>query len=363
MSSFNRYRKSGEASGDDEGTPGKNFLDRWQTGSSHLQERKTIDASIASQEILAALRLRRGSETASWLSSLSQELSDVGGGVAGPNDPPTQSAMTDWLERMFDQFQSYADEFNQTAEGTDLIVNCAPPTYRYQLASDRSQSGDSTSGKITTLEGHLSTRYWAMLIRGRYEKIEIFVLPVETLLGFSASRLGEKDFPPLMEINAVWKDNQLSWQLCWQTLSYDNLQDLTRELFGDLVRVAGGTMSNAELFAHHSCKLSLGESLAVGFVRGDGKQAAGNPNQKVCELPKSRGVFKRPSDLTILDSCHRLLAAIDMNIDQLLQEGKQALECEDMRRFDELKQLTSKLDSLKVSINRHLLDLQALKDK
>jgi len=86
MSSSNRYRKSGEASGDDEGTPGKNFLDRWQTGSSHLQERKTIDASIASQEILAALRLRRGSETASWLSSLSQELSDVGGGVAGPND-------------------------------------------------------------------------------------------------------------------------------------------------------------------------------------------------------------------------------------------------------------------------------------
>lgn len=370
--SFNRYWKTGEAKGDDENKSGTGFPDRWQLGRKHSSEQQDIDVSAASEEILSALRVKRGPETASWLTSLNQEIGELpraASPVASGANQQKQVAMVNWLDQMFDLFQGYADEFNQTAQGTDLIVNCSRPSYVYQLSNDHSPSGESGLVKVTTFEGHLSTRFWAMLIRGRYEKIEVFILPAETLLGFSARRLGESDYPPLIEISAIWQNNQLSWRICDHALSYESLAHLTKELFGDLIRVASGTMTNAELFAQHSCKLSLGESLAVGYVpshhttslKGEAPSTALNAAPFDANPPAtvSNPQLRRP-DLTIIESANQLIAAIEDNVSQLLQEGKHALETEDTRRFDELKNLTTKLDALKGSLQRSLLELKAI---
>lgn len=370
--SFNRYWKTGEAKGDDESKSGTGFPDRWQLGSKHSSAQQGIDVSAASEEILSALRVKRGPETASWLTSLNQEIGEVSRAAspaASGANQQKQVAMVNWLDQMFDLFQAYADEFNQTAQGTDLIVNCSRPSYVYQLSNDHSPSGESGLVKVTTFEGHLSTRFWAMLIRGRYEKIEVFILPAETLLGFSARRLGESDYPPLIEISAIWQGNQLSWRLCDHALSDESLAHLTKELFGDLIRVASGTMTNAELFAQHSCKLALGESLAVGYVasdhtissKGEAPSTALNTGPFDANPPAtvSNPQVRRP-DLTIIESANQLIAAIESNVSQLLQEGKHALETEDTRRFDELKNLTTKLDALKASLQRSLLELKAI---
>ena len=68
-----------------------------------------------------------------------------------------------------------------------------------------------------------------------------------------------------MEMETIFENNQLNWNVGGTPVTSDMIEPLAKELFGDLIRVASGTMSESELFAHPATELKLGETLAVGY--------------------------------------------------------------------------------------------------
>jgi len=98
-----------------------------------------------------------------------------------------------------------------------------------------------------------------MLFRGSLGKIEVFVVPAEMLLAISTHATDESAYSPLLTIESDWQNGQLNWHIAQTVISIDQVSSLAKELFGDLVRVASGQMSESELFAHPMQELNLGE--------------------------------------------------------------------------------------------------------
>ena len=104
-----------------------------------------------------------------------------------------------------------------------------------------------------------------MAIRGGKGKVQFFILPSDRLLGFTNGTYGENDYQPFMELAVAFENNQLNWSLGGKAITIDAIDPLAKELFGDLIHVASGTMSDSELFAHPTTELKSGETLAVGY--------------------------------------------------------------------------------------------------
>lgn len=223
------------------------FKERWDFATKHSTEPPN-ETAHASDIILNALRAKHQSDTGRWLSSLAEEVSKPAA-LAESQDREQENATGALLDRMFTEFQKYASEFNQTVQGTDFIVNCLRPTFVYELPKDYSYNGDLEPGKISTFEGHLATRYWAMLLRGQYGKIEIFITPAINLLGFSAQKSKIAEIVPFMSIEAVWKDGNITWQIYGEELLPNAVAPLTKDLFGDLIKVASGSISESDVAA------------------------------------------------------------------------------------------------------------------
>lgn len=262
-----------------------------------------------SRTILAALSTRRGQETGRWLMGLQAEAgasiavaatpaAAAGAGVGGSGFDEVVTL----IDSLFKEFAELSFEFNKSAVGTELMVGWEQP----ELSQKKTDEVWYRPVE-KTYSGRLTTRQWAMVVRGSDKKVSIYLLPSSILLAFS---LGQDDkASPFMEIVHVGPGQ---WTIGGENAPMTGIYPLAKELLGDLIRVSSGVMTEDELFAPHLAeKPVLGQNLAVGF---DAQQQA--------PLHKVRSDI---DDMDMHDACDIVDHIIDRELQALYQKAKAAV--------------------------------------
>jgi hypothetical protein len=268
------YGQGFSSTEDDEENPGTNVAAQWSPfKSTPVQANNARDINPASKAVLDSLRARRFQDTAGWLNSLVGQQAPVKSSDRYQECDAETRAMFEWADQLFDKLDRFTVRFNNSALGTNLVVSCQRPEYKQKKV-------DCAEEDAVVFDGHITTAQWAMAIRGRKTRVEFLILPASRLLAFTSNTFTERDYPPFMELQVSFTDGQLSVSFRNQVITAELIEPLAKELFGDLVRVAGGSMSESELYAHPTTELKLGETVAMGYQAADSNvqaaQATGN---------------------------------------------------------------------------------------
>jgi len=268
--------------------------------------------SEASKVILDALKSRRGQETGKWLKAMVPESA-----IAPPQQAQETTGasiydeMTTWMDALFKQFTELVFEFNKQAVGTDLLISYEKPKL-YEKKSDEFWYKPVTK----TYQGRLTTRQWALVVRGRDAKISIFVFPASMLLAFNADQDGEQDQPPFMEVVRADVNGINAWTIAGERAPLEAVPHLAKELLGDLIRVSSGAMAESELFTSHADAHKLGENLAVGYDQQAAQAAI--PAQA---RHKSGEHTVNLDEMNVFDACDIVDGIIERELQRLYTEA------------------------------------------
>ncbi len=145
------------------------------------------------------------------------------------------TSMTALIDRIFNTLEPYIHELNQTFRTTDLSVTFTPP------AVVNENVGYDTLRRpavvVSSYRCRISTTRLALVIRGKEDRVDFFLLPVETVMGLSRI---EDEHSPLMTFTAEARNGVISWEVEEKPLTeerlekyilliFEHLMDLTRE--------------------------------------------------------------------------------------------------------------------------------------
>src|SRR5262249_49143966 len=119
--------------------------------------------------------------------------------------------------------------------------------------------------KLSIFKGHIATLHWGMLVQGYEEKIDVYMISADEILNFTLNDIRKSNTPSFMTIASSLSDSHRIWNVGGVTVGPETVPLLAKELLGDLIRIATGTMTESELFADHSKSLKLGDTVAQGF--------------------------------------------------------------------------------------------------
>jgi hypothetical protein len=129
----------------------------------------------------------------------------------------------EWVERLFQLFDQYSQDFNKLVDEPHLISACYPP---------REQANESPL--INRTQGLVSTKHWQLLVRLQKEGIAGFLLPKSMEQTFlKEESLFERIF--LIESAEEYED---VWNYDGKPTDYSQLPTLARRFFGSLIEIA-----------------------------------------------------------------------------------------------------------------------------
>ncbi len=184
---------------------------------------------------------------------------------------------SDWVSRMFEEFERQGNSFNSSAQGTNLVVSIHPPQYTEELVSGGVYGQDT---KVRFFKGYVSTTYWGMLLHGHHDKIDVYIVPAEAILQLTLSDISQSGFSPFLTIDSQVKNGEIEWHVGGDTIAFAAIANLAKELIADLIKVASGKIKNDELFAEHKGGLKLDQGVAQNLsqvmrtIKDDGPVAA-----------------------------------------------------------------------------------------
>jgi hypothetical protein len=146
------------------------------------------------------------------------------------------------VDRMFDNFQNTAYEFNQVTGGSDLELSWIRPTL---MVEDLSSWHESNKGTLEVFAGRISTRYWTLAVRGTVAGIGTYILPSDKLLGFSTS---PSSFPCYLSIIPETDGIAVEWQIAKKAIEQDLFPGVYRALLDGLIRFASEEALPGEAF-------------------------------------------------------------------------------------------------------------------
>ncbi len=362
------------------------FNQKWNATSHHESTNPAVSSVQASQIILEALKNKKRTATAEWLSGLKAEIPVSGksnpstsyNGLAsvskaGSSQAPTESTMIGqaihWLDKMFVEFELYAADFNLNVRGTNLVVSCTRPIKRTNDTGGLySEAGDD----CLSYAGHIATQQWSLVVRGCATKIEMFIIPAELLIAFSISSTNESGHEPLLVLEPGWRDNEIIWHVQNHIITTEQIPALAKELFGDLLKVASGQMTEAELIANPIQTISANDNAVIAPPVPTTPKPTPAPlieqlvnpnvppsvpvstptplNTQAINLPNNESKVS-PLSLESLRAADHLLILIDTDINRLMESAKKALEVDDTAAFEQVKDITTKLEALKNSLS------------
>ncbi|MCC7526953.1 MAG: hypothetical protein IT342_00440 [Candidatus Melainabacteria bacterium] len=145
------------------------------------------------------------------------------------------TSMSQLVDRIFNTLEPYIHELNQTFRATDLSITFTPPS----VVSENYTSDTSRrpSVVVSSYRCRISTSCLALVIRGKEDRIDFFVLPVERVMGLSKT---EDQHEPLMTFTASAQSGAIYWDVEQKPLTeerlekyillvFEHLLDLTRE--------------------------------------------------------------------------------------------------------------------------------------
>jgi mRNA-degrading endonuclease toxin of MazEF toxin-antitoxin module len=181
----------------------------------------------------------------------------------------------------------------------------------------------------------------------------------------------ESGYEPLLVIEPTWRDNEIIWHMQGNIITADQISSLAKELFGDLIKVARGQMSEAEAIANPFQVTTSNENSIITSITPTPQTVNTNP-QTAMPTTKSTSGNASPNQITTLSNtaqqspavslaplestkiADQLLASLGRDIDRLMESGKKALEADDTATFEQVKILTEKLEVLKKAISTAL---------
>lgn len=145
------------------------------------------------------------------------------------------TSMSALVDRIFNTLEPYIHELNQTFRATDLSITFTPPSVvNENFACDTSRR---PSIVVSSYRCRISTSCLALVIRGKEDRIDFFLLPVERVIGLSKT---EDQHDPLMTFTANAQNGTIYWEVEQKPLTeerlekyillvFEHLMDLTRE--------------------------------------------------------------------------------------------------------------------------------------
>lgn len=150
--------------------------------------------------------------------------------------PTSMSAsMSQLVDRIFNTLEPYIHELNQTFRATDLSITFTPPSVvNENYTCDTSRRPAIV---VSSYRCRISTSCLALVIRGKEDRIDFFLLPVERVMGLSKT---EDQHDPLMTFTANAQCGAIYWEVEQKPLTeerlekyillvFEHLMDLTRE--------------------------------------------------------------------------------------------------------------------------------------
>jgi hypothetical protein len=300
------------------------FSDLWATGKFIAKDREETEKSQqqealhmfqdlspemavpeSTRQIFDALKARRGAETGKWLREMApdqslqveaqrQQMLEAGAPTSGSFEDTVA-----WMDGLFKEFADLAYEFNKTAVGTELLISFERPSVTEKRSDEVWYRPVSK-----TYQGRVTTRRWAMIIKGVDKKISIFLLPSGVLLSFTSGKTDEKEYPPFVELIHT-ADGE--WTIGGVSVGRASTGPLAKELLGDIIRVSSGVMSEAELFTQGTDSPKLGENTAVGYAQP--------------ETPRATAEHVDSSAMDMHDACDVVDHVIDRELKRLYAEA------------------------------------------
>lgn len=257
----------------------------------------------------------------------------------------------EWVNSLFAEFDRQSRTFNSTAEGTHLVMTVHPPSYTFESSSTIDKYDPYK--KISIFKGHVSTLYWAMLVQGYESKIDVYIISADEILNFTINDIRQSQVSPFLSLQSSKVDGRRIWNFGETTITAQTIPLLSKELLGDLVRVAAGTMSEDELFTDHQTELKLGETVAQGFDPLKATQSlpalpqpgAAKATAHVLQ-PKEKTPQEVVDGLISWKACAALTDAINQDLSTLVSRAGSLDPANDKEALDKLQDVATSLREL-----------------
>jgi len=347
----------------------------------------TGDQPISSEElrnrILGSMKKQfSGEQTSRWLANIDDlpERLNPEGSLAAPAQEASLPVHT-LADKLFDDFQRYIYEFNKNPVGSDLMVQIERPTPLRHAVQKHINAVPAVA------QGHILTRYFALVLKMYEHGIKAFVVPAENLVAFYGDDI---EFNHFLEIEAEQGAGGQVWKVQNEVITPQSLPILSKKLFSALIKVALGEATYNDPFNEEKNKatkqpampdipgyrsgesgfeLRTGRTLAPGSahiaqiqqaaagLQGANRVAATGASQnQPAPAPAASGTANGAAQHLLADT-NRLNAnilsfvqALDEELNNLTQVGIQVLQAQDLATMQKLMNRTTLLKNARDQI-------------
>lgn len=135
------------------------------------------------------------------------------------------------IDKIYGLLQRYQFEFNQVAGGTELHVSgTISGDVTEVVRFNKMREAEETK---TYFRARLSTRTHSLVLRGKDDSIEFYLIPVNKVMALSKS---EVDYKPLARIQVKISELGMMWRMAESTPAVDSLDELCMWLFSNLIQ-------------------------------------------------------------------------------------------------------------------------------
>jgi len=209
-----------------------------------------VGVSALAQQILVYHESEPAQAGNDWMYKLKEEsmqfLADQKGVELqkGQREQIYKKGIETLIDKIFGLLQRFTFEFNQIAAGTDLHVSGTisgdvTEVTQYNKLREAVQSE-------TYFRARVSTRLFSLVLRGRHESVEFYLLPVNKVMALSKS---EKQYRALARIQVRITEEGMMWRMEDGVPAVDSMDELCMWLFSNLINETKHATAAAEAAA------------------------------------------------------------------------------------------------------------------
>ena len=219
-----------------------------------------IGVSPLSQQILVYHEAEPAAAGNDWMFKLKEEsmqfLADQKGVEfqKGQREQVYKKGIETLIDKIFGMLQRFTFEFNQIAAGTDLHVSGTisgdvTEVTQYNKMREAVESE-------TYFRARVSTRLFSLVLRGKNESVEFYLLPVNKVMALSKT---EKQYRPLARIQVRITEEGMMWRMENGVPAVDSMDELCMWLFSNLINETKHATAAAEAEAARQASLRASE--------------------------------------------------------------------------------------------------------
>lgn len=189
-----------------------------------------------SEQFLSSAGGERSATVLNWMDELKSESEDF---INGRRDDLYEdelkaslyrSAVSYFVDKIFQDLRWFAFEFNKVAAGTALQISSSILGEVTEVT--RVNSKREAEETATFFRARLANRRHSLVIRGSGSQIEFYIVPVSQVMALS---LVEHEFAPVGTMQIKVNEQGMSWRLRGSQFAPDTIEELSMGMFARFV--------------------------------------------------------------------------------------------------------------------------------